>query len=1040
LKRAVGRAVVELNMRVFHQDSDMMAEVVGIMPPNATNVTCTSATTPADEAWKLCSATQKAEFFAVIALVLGIGIWARREHLKKHAKHRNRNMERLAMPLIRPPAADVELKVKVSPPLPPGKLDWLLPAGRKSRGPGQWLALVLVLCAILVDAVLLVLRLLKRDMLDLPRWHVARRDPLGLVLQLAVQLPLGTPGAVLMSAFETMRGATSGFTVALPWVFATLPLWDDANAKAHQLCSGHSVTHARRALAGGSGGSVMGAVPREGGARLCDCLAPLKAGVLPIDRMMLALVGREVDNGADVNAVDKTGSSALHVAARLGLPLTVQALLDAGADSDLQNENGDTALHEAVRVSSKLQASWWGWSTDGSSATLAVATCLFFYVLFNAIWVAGYESDTELFLAIVLAIALGPLTTRLLKRSALAGLTRTAKALRDAPAADLGTINNNGKTAMMMGDEQHALLTPQPEWADVERAIGDAAAAPGAVTAAAPATPHPVLALLPQPVEHLRPLRLLDMLCGGDRVDDKEQLRRQQLIFDGLLVPFVRVAERRSLSSAEKKLLIAVCEATARGRAQHRIAFDALVGGAMATFEGDLSTAYTALGASAAGQALLALPATELLGGTAKAELSQRADIVMGRAAWLEPPSLAGAYQALVGAGALRGIEDMCLLLQSGRHRWFAGAHKAHFRDPEPWTFWLHVCALNSVARNEQLNAKFQDKVKAIAVTLGDAVHYKCAPIKKYERIVVKAEQYHSAGRLPETAAGAAEAVGRVIDIQRCSLEVDDAAAAMKAVALLKDATLAEHGMRPLRCKSGFNAVAESAGGYRDVKLNMLFQAKDVSGAMGRAVVEIQVILKEYLTVKKRMHAVYRLDRGDFDGTGVFVGSLLECAAVGDLAGVQQRLGEGAEIDTRGQGLCQTTTHRTPLAVAAEGGHLAVVQALLQRGAKADGDSGRNAARLASAGGHGDVVRLLAERGAPLELAESGGFAGFGFGDTALSCATREGHLGVVQTLLELGSKTLEEQESVRTKRRAASCTALLVICGLFVAASQGWI
>jgi hypothetical protein len=30
-------------------------------------------------------------------------------------------------------------------------------------------------------------------------------------------------------------------------------------------------------------------------------------------------------------------------------------------------------------------------------------------------------------------------------------------------------------------------------------------------------------------------------------------------------------------------------------------------------------------------------------------------------------------------------------------------------------------------------------------------------------------------------------------------------------------------------------------------------------------VVEIQVILKQYLAVKKRMHAVYRLDRGDFD-------------------------------------------------------------------------------------------------------------------------------------------------------------------------------
>jgi hypothetical protein len=34
--------------------------------------------------------------------------------------------------------------------------------------------------------------------------------------------------------------------------------------------------------------------------------------------------------------------------------------------------------------------------------------------------------------------------------------------------------------------------------------------------------------------------------------------------------------------------------------------------------------------------------------------------------------------------------------------------------------------------------------------------------------------------------------------------------------------------------------------------------------AEGTAVVEIQVILKSYLVVKKRMHAIYRVSRGDF--------------------------------------------------------------------------------------------------------------------------------------------------------------------------------
>ena len=82
--------------------------------------------------------------------------------------------------------------------------------------------------------------------------------------------------------------------------------------------------------------------------------------------------------------------------------------------------------------------------------------------------------------------------------------------------------------------------------------------------------------------------------------------------------------------------------------------------------------------------------------------------------------------------------------------------------------------------------------------------------------------------------------------------------------AWLDMATLAEHGVRALRRKNGFHADAPSAGGYRDVKYNLLYQSPTVAGAMGRAIVEVQIIVEAYLKVKKKMHAVYRVDRGDF--------------------------------------------------------------------------------------------------------------------------------------------------------------------------------
>ena len=99
----------------------------------------------------------------------------------------------------------------------------------------------------------------------------------------------------------------------------------------------------------------------------------------------------------------------------------------------------------------------------------------------------------------------------------------------------------------------------------------------------------------------------------------------------------------------------------------------------------------------------------------------------------------------------------------------------------------------------------------------------------------------------------------------RCSFEVPSAQAALELAARLDAATMSQHGMLALRRKNGFHKDAETAGGYRDVKYNLLYQSPTVEGAMGRAIVEVQIILQAYLKVKKKMHAVYRIDRGDFD-------------------------------------------------------------------------------------------------------------------------------------------------------------------------------
>ena len=50
-------------------------------------------------------------------------------------------------------------------------------------------------------------------------------------------------------------------------------------------------------------------------------------------------------NGADVNAADNKGCTALMRAAYIGIPMLVHLLLDRGADKDKKDYEGNLAIH-----------------------------------------------------------------------------------------------------------------------------------------------------------------------------------------------------------------------------------------------------------------------------------------------------------------------------------------------------------------------------------------------------------------------------------------------------------------------------------------------------------------------------------------------------------------------------------------------------------------------------------------------------------------------------------------------------------------------
>ncbi|KAI9679647.1 MAG: hypothetical protein M1829_001609 [Trizodia sp. TS-e1964] len=106
----------------------------------------------------------------------------------------------------------------------------------------------------------------------------------------------------------------------------------------------------------------------------------------------------------------------------------------------------------------------------------------------------------------------------------------------------------------------------------------------------------------------------------------------------------------------------------------------------------------------------------------------------------------------------------------------------------------------------------------------------------------------------------------------------------------------------------------------------------------------------------------------------------------------------------------------TALICAARGGHEAIVQLLLDKGANTEAKDDRKATALirAARGGHEAIVQLLLDKGANTEANDI-------YGGTALICAARGGHEAIVQLLLDKGANIEAEDNTGDTALSTAA-------------------
>lgn len=117
------------------------------------------------------------------------------------------------------------------------------------------------------------------------------------------------------------------------------------------------------------------------------------------------------------------------------------------------------------------------------------------------------------------------------------------------------------------------------------------------------------------------------------------------------------------------------------------------------------------------------------------------------------------------------------------------------------------------------------------------------------------------------------------------------------------------------------------------------------------------------------------------------IGGITQCAADGDLAGVERLLDGGVPVDFIENG----RYNDSPLQVAARGGHLAVVQLLLARGANVNhcDNDGFSPVSAATAARKWAVAECLAEHGGDFQHYDATGRCGLDYVKQCRSKARR---------------------------------------------------
>jgi len=279
-------------------------------------------------------------------------------------------------------------------------------------------------------------------------------------------------------------------------------------------------------------------------------------------------------------------------------------------------------------------------------------------------------------------------------------------------------------------------------------------------------------------------------------------------------------------------------------------------------FEKELESIYAKLKEKDGGPELISLPAEQVLKPGYISQLCAHPIQL-----WLEGLDPAGAFEAL-------RMLQACSMGKDEEDSLVSFAELFLLRD-EFLTgdlFWQNIYKLWLTNYAKVGDADFHKKMAGIVerfneVHHGVAVRYRKGPVKSFD--TMKAREDKLGQVTSETYEGRTVA-SKMLDIIRGSFTVPDA---RSALFLLNDFLIPLSGsLSVVKITNNFNAQAVTQKGYRHIELDILFNGGLRAGVCGRDVnfqfaliAEIQIVLEEFIAVKRRRHLLDKCSRGEFD-------------------------------------------------------------------------------------------------------------------------------------------------------------------------------